>query len=141
MRLIDCNMHNGKALKKSRSKFAQQFSPPRCWDLPATMGYETLACASAGGDAAVDDLPVGPLETIDAASSHAMSDAMFVADFASTFHQPLALPRIVNFRQLQDAIAAEGELEGREVLWELYEGLMRFLLNVSPNCCLLSCGL
>ena len=92
-----------------------------------------LAFALVGGDTAGDDLPVGPLETIDAATSHAMSAAMFVADFASTFHHPLGLPRAVNFRQLQDAIVAEGQLDGREVLWELYEGLMRFLLNVSPE--------
>ena len=61
---------------------------------------------------------------------------MFVADFASTFHQPLGLPHTVNFRQLQEAIAAEGQLDGREVLWELYEGLARFLLNVSLQCLL-----
>ncbi|CAL5227755.1 g10774 [Coccomyxa viridis] len=85
--------------------------------------------ASDGGDTAADDMPVGPLETIDAVTSHAMSATMFVADFASTFHHPLGLPRAVNFKQLQDAIAAEGQLDGREVLWELYEGLMRFLLN------------
>ena len=78
-------------------------------------------------------MPTGPLEMIDAATSHAMSAILFVADFASTFHQPLGLPRAVNFRQLQDAIAAEGQLDGREVLWELYEGLARFLLNVSPG--------
>ena len=78
-------------------------------------------------------MPIGPLETIDAVTSHAMSATMFVADFASTFHHPLGLPRAVNFRQLQDAIAAEGQLDGRDVLWELYEGLMRFLLNVSPK--------
>ena len=65
-----------------------------------------------------------------------MSATMFVADFASTFHHPLGLPRAVNFKQLQDAIAAEGQLDGREVLWELYEGLMRFLLNVSLQTCL-----
>ena len=88
----------------------------------------------------MDDLPTGALETIDAATSHAMSATMFVADFASTFQLPLGLPRPVSFRQLQEAITAEGQLDGREVLWELYEGLMRFLLNVRPRllfwCCL-----
>ncbi len=81
----------------------------------------------------VDDLPTGALETIDAATSHAMSATMFVADFASTFQLPLGLLRPVSFRQLQKAITAEGQLDGREALWELYEGLMRFLLNVRPR--------
>ena len=80
-----------------------------------------------------DDLPMGPRwRRIDAATSHAMSATMYVADFASTFHLPLGLPQPVHFRQLQDAIAAEGQLDGREALWELYEGIMRFLLNVRP---------
>lgn len=77
-----------------------------------------------------DDVPTASLERIDAAQSHAMSATMFVADFATTFQQPLGLACPVSFRQLQEAIGAEGHLDGREVLWELYEGLMRFLLNV-----------
>ncbi|CAK0750991.1 hypothetical protein CVIRNUC_002033 [Coccomyxa viridis] len=84
---------------------------------------------SDGGDMPEDDVPTATVERIDAATSHAMSATMYVADFASTFHLPLGLPQPVHFRQLQDAIAAEGQLDGREALWELYEGIMRFLLN------------
>ena len=46
----------------------------------------------------MDDVPTGALETIDAATSHAMSATMFVADFASTFQLPLGLQRPVSFQ-------------------------------------------
>lgn len=96
---------------------------------------ETVCCALSGADPPPEDVPCVP--TLDDPSSTAISCAMFVADFASHFSIQLGV-RPVSFAQLAPAIAAQGELTGREPLWDLYEGLMRFVLNVrfGPSLCL-----
>jgi hypothetical protein len=60
---------------------------------------------------------------------------MYVADFASHFSIQLGV-RPVSYAELAPALAAAGALAGREPLWDLYEGLMRFVLNVrAPPAC------
>jgi hypothetical protein len=77
-------------------------------------------------------VPTSAIEVVDETVSEAMSCTMFVADFASQFSKTLAL-KPVTYQELNAAINAEGLLDGRDVLWDLYEGLMRFLLNVRTD--------
>lgn len=60
-----------------------------------------------------------------------MSCTMFVADFATQFQKTLGVKPVL-YQELNAAVNAAGVLDGRDVLWDLYEGLMRFLLNVRP---------
>lgn len=69
---------------------------------------------------------------MDEVASEAVSRTMFVADFATQFGELLAV-RPVGYQELQAVVSAEGSSDAREPLWELYEGLMRFLLNVRPR--------
>ena len=78
-----------------------------------------------------EDVPTGDIVPMDETASEALSRTMFVADFASQFCELLGV-RPVGFQELQAAIVGNGSAATREPLWELYEGLMRFLLNVRP---------
>ncbi len=76
-----------------------------------------------------EDVPTAGIEPMDEVTSEALSRTMFVADFATQFAHWLGV-RPVGYRELAAAIEAPGTGAIREPLWELYEGLMRFLLNV-----------
>ena len=78
-----------------------------------------------------DDVP--SVEPLDERTSASISCTMFVADFASHFARQLGTSP-VSYASLVAAASAQGVLPGREPLWDLYEGLMRFVLNVrNPN--------
>lgn len=82
-----------------------------------------------------EDVPTAEIAPMDDAASEALSRTMFVADFASQFCELLAV-RPVGYQELQAAIVGNGTGATREPLWEIYEGLMRFLLNVRAHPCL-----
>ena len=81
------------------------------------------------------------METLDECASASVACAMFVADFASHFSIQLGV-RSVSYAELAPALAARCVLPGREPLWDLYEGLMRFVLNVRtpPLCAVVPLG-
>ena len=78
-----------------------------------------------------EDAPLAAIEMMGSEASDALTCTMFVADFSSQFAMTLGL-QPVSYRQLHAALTAEGVLSSREALWDLYESLMRFLLNVRP---------
>ncbi|BDA46316.1 probable Bromodomain adjacent to zinc finger domain protein 1A at N-terminal half [Coccomyxa sp. Obi] len=81
-----------------------------------------------GGEMPAEDVPTAEIEPMDEMTSEALSRTMFVADFATQFAHWLGV-RPVGYRELAAAIEAPGTGAIREPLWQLYEGLMRFLLN------------
>jgi hypothetical protein len=90
----------------------------------------------AGGEPPAEDVPTAAIETVDEETSEALSCTMFVADFTTQFSKALGVKPVM-YQELNAAICAPRVLDGRDVLWDLYEGLMRFLLNVRSSSLLL----